>query len=258
MGTTPLRVAFVGKGGAGKSTIAGTLARVLARRGHDVLAVDSDPMPGLALSIGVSAGDAAIADDAVVEQPTGTDGPRYLLRSDLTLDEVIERYTLRAPDGLRFLQFGKLHHSSGPLQRSQHAFRQLVDRLPADRWSVVGDLPGGTRQPFFGWGDFASTIVVVVEPTAASVLTARRLARLADRQADSKRVVAVVNKAEDPADAERVERRTALAVAAVVPVDPDVAEAEWRGRAPIDAAPGSTMEGEVGLLADRLIEGDRT
>ncbi|MDP8932341.1 MAG: AAA family ATPase, partial [Actinomycetota bacterium] len=42
-----MRVAFVGKGGSGKSALAGTLARALARRGESVLVLDSDPMPGL-------------------------------------------------------------------------------------------------------------------------------------------------------------------------------------------------------------------
>ena len=49
-----LRVALVGKGGAGKSVIAGTLARILARRGHRVLALDVDTLPGLALSLGLA------------------------------------------------------------------------------------------------------------------------------------------------------------------------------------------------------------
>ena len=48
----PVWIALTGKGGAGKSVIAGTLAGLLARRGHRVLALDSDPMPGLTMSLG--------------------------------------------------------------------------------------------------------------------------------------------------------------------------------------------------------------
>ena len=55
-----VRVAFVGKGGAGKSAIAGTFARALARRGEPVLAVDSDPMPGLAYYLALQVTYAAI------------------------------------------------------------------------------------------------------------------------------------------------------------------------------------------------------
>ncbi len=43
---------MVGKGGAGKSVIAGTIARLAARDGARVLALDSDPLPGLSLSLG--------------------------------------------------------------------------------------------------------------------------------------------------------------------------------------------------------------
>ena len=71
-----MRVAFVGKGGAGKSALAGTFARVLARRGEPVLAIASDPMPGLAFSVGLDVTDAPIPDDAVEDPPGGEQGPR--------------------------------------------------------------------------------------------------------------------------------------------------------------------------------------
>lgn len=47
----PLRVAVVGKGGAGKTTVTGALARILDRRGLRVLAVDADPDANLASAL---------------------------------------------------------------------------------------------------------------------------------------------------------------------------------------------------------------
>ena len=49
-----MKTAVAGKGGSGKTTIAGTLARVLARQGLDVLAIDGDTNPNLAISIGIT------------------------------------------------------------------------------------------------------------------------------------------------------------------------------------------------------------
>jgi CO dehydrogenase maturation factor len=247
-----IRVAFVGKGGAGKSAVAGTFARLLARRGQPVLAVDSDPMPGLSLSLGLGVVDAPIPDEAVEERPEGEQGPRYRLRRGLSAMEAVERYTQLAPDGVRLLQFGKVRAHVAPLVRSQFAFRQILDELPDDRWNLVGDLPGGTRQPFFGWGRYARTLLVVVEPTAKSLLSARRLARLGLAADRPDRILAVANKVRHAGDADLVRRRTGLQVVAVVPWDEALAEAERLGRALLDHAPGSPAVRVLESMADRL------
>lgn len=50
-----MRIAIAGKGGTGKTTIAGTLARVLARREREVLAIDADTNPNLGNVLGIPA-----------------------------------------------------------------------------------------------------------------------------------------------------------------------------------------------------------
>jgi len=54
-----LKIAIAGKGGTGKTTIVGTLARVLARQGRRVLAIDADSNPNLALTLGLTREQAA-------------------------------------------------------------------------------------------------------------------------------------------------------------------------------------------------------
>lgn len=64
-----LRVAVIGKGGAGKTVLVGTMARLLARQGRQVLAVDLDTSPGLAFSLGVPLGEAGLPAEAVEADP---------------------------------------------------------------------------------------------------------------------------------------------------------------------------------------------
>ncbi len=172
-----MRVAFVGKGGAGKSSLAGTFSRLLAATGERVLALDSDPMPGLAFSLGTERVDHGLPDDVVEEEDA--DG-RFRLAHGLRGVDVVERHAIRGPDGVYFLQLGKARGPRWENTRQHFGFQRVLDDLPGARWGIVGDLPGGTRQPFMTWGRWADTYLVVVEPTPASLLSGRRLARLAE------------------------------------------------------------------------------
>ena len=250
-----MKLVFVGKGGVGKSAVAGTFCRAMARQGHPVLAIDSDPVPGLAYSLGLSISDAPIPDEAIEEKPEGEEGPRYRLRAGLSAGDAVDQYAATAPDGVRFLQFGKVRASTGrALFKSQWVFRQIIRELPDDRWNVVGDLPGGTRQAFTGWGDYARLVLIVVEPTAKSLLTARRLSRLALDQEHPRRIVAVANKVREKGDVETVARRTGLEVIGAIPWDEALAEAEQRMAAPIDMAPDSPAVQAVESLVEHLSE----
>jgi len=249
----PVRVAFVGKGGVGKSVIAGTFARLLARQQPNVLAVDSDPMPGLGFSLGLPGVEAPLPDAALAEIDNEGDGPRLRLSPV----DAAEMYAARAPGGVRFLQFGKLRGHVAELGRSQQIFRLILRGLEDTDWHVIGDLPGGTRQPFFGWAGFARTVVVVAEPTGASLLTARRLANLARSDRAPASLVAVANKVRDPDDIERVTRATGLDVVAAVPLDRAIQRADRLGRAPIDVDPDGPAVAAVATLVEHLLLASR-
>lgn len=112
---------------------------------------------------------------------------------------------------------------------------------------------GGTRQAFFGWGRFARTVLVVVEPTPASLLSARRLARLA-LHSSAPRVVAVANKTGCAADVDLIARRTGLPVVGNIPFDPVQRDADRRGLALLDLDSSTPMVSAVAALALSLTE----
>ncbi len=245
-----IRVAFVGKGGAGKSTIAGTFARLLARRGEPVLALDSDPMPGMPYSLGVAVDDHPIPEDVVVAGGEGR--PRWVLRPGLDAAAMVKRYAAQCPDGVRYLQFGNLWGPVVRLQQAQFAWSQVVAELDAEQWHLIGDLPGGTRQAMFGWAKYADTVCLVVEPTVKSLHTAARLVTLTQAKWGPSRLVVIVNKAQDSADVNRVAERLAVTPTAVVPQDPAVIQADRRGLAPLDASPDGAFAQSVEVLVEQI------
>lgn len=107
-----MKVAIGGKGGTGKTTVAGTLARALGRSGRSVLAIDGDSNPNLASMLGAP-GDEA---EAVAELPRELfvaeerAGERRLV---LTRDpaEVLDGHTVIGPDRVRLLVGTRIDHA---------------------------------------------------------------------------------------------------------------------------------------------------
>ena len=246
----PLWIGVAGKGGAGKSVLAGTLARVLAQRGHHVLAVDSDPMPGLAHSLGVEEPDAPLLMQAA-EKPEK--GP-WRLKPGVGPMTVVRRYTTPAPDGVRMLQLGKAGTDGlAPVNGAVNAFLGTVRRMhEAARlyeWAIVGDLPAGPRQLAAGFSPYARVYVVVVEPTSQSAMTGRRVARIA-RGPLGADVIFVASKVGGTDERDRVERLLGERVDVAIPADQAVRDAERRRVAVVDAAPDSAVVRAVQELAD--------
>jgi CO dehydrogenase maturation factor len=103
-----MKLAVAGKGGSGKTSISGTLARLLARRGHNVVAIDGDSNPNLALTLG-------LPSEQMNDVPTLT---RDLLRrngekAELTqsIDAIFATHSLRAPDGVTLLVMANPQHA---------------------------------------------------------------------------------------------------------------------------------------------------
>lgn len=106
-----MKIAVAGKGGSGKTTIAATLARVLARRGRKILALDADSNPNLSVSLGLPREQAlpTIPRDLLVER-TREDGTKYTAVA-LPPAEIAARYGVPAPDGVTLLVMGQVGHA---------------------------------------------------------------------------------------------------------------------------------------------------
>ena len=108
-----MRVAIAGKGGTGKTTISGTLARLLARRQRQVLAVDADTNPNLHAILGIPYEAASQIVDLprdLLERRTDEDGTvRTVFAADP--EEVLAEYGVNGPDGIRLIVMGKVGHA---------------------------------------------------------------------------------------------------------------------------------------------------
>jgi CO dehydrogenase maturation factor len=236
-----IRLAVIGKGGAGKTVISSTLSRLLARQGRKVFACDLDTNPGLAISLGLPPTEAGLPPEAIEEHPGSIYG--WQLTGSMTPMEVVERFAAVAPDGVRFLGLGKIGSpEKTAAKQSVAALVHLLLGIGEPDWDVIADLEAGPTTPFERYHAFSDDVVVVVGPAWRSAMTARRLLPMVE----DRRLSVVSNRFRDEPD------HPGLAAQIRIPFDPDLAEAERQGLAPLDACPDSPAVAAISRLAARF------
>ena len=255
-----LKIAVCGKGGVGKTLIAGVLARLLARDGVKVLAVDCDSNPNLYSTLGVRREDfervkPISRDFDLVEERTGArPGSGWGAFFSLTpkVDDIPEKYSVNGPDGVKLLVVGSPPSvGTGCLCPELALIRELIRHLVLERdETVIMDMEAGLEHFGRGVTKGVDLLVVVTETTQKSLETVRRIARYV-AELGVKETWCVVNKVFNVDAARKAVKAVedmGLPVKAVIPFDRYVLEADQAGVSPLDLNPRSPAIKEIGRL----------
>ena len=255
-----MKIAMVGKGGSGKTTLAGTLARVLARRQHRVLAIDGDPNPNLALTLGMARADAdriRFIPSNLAQNVTAPTG-EATLRLTMARSTVIEQYAAQAPDGVQLIVMGKPAEGSagsGCMCASHRAVRGLIAEMTDSGEHTITDMEAGLEHLKRGTARNVEAMLIVAEPYYRSLEAASRTFSLAN-ELKIPHVYAVANKVRNEADRQAIEAYCAqhgMPVIGVVPFDEQFVAAEQAAQAPADFADGGPGLRAIEAVADRLV-----
>lgn len=237
-----MKIAVAGKGGVGKTMISAVLARVLARRGFSVLAVDVDPSLNLATSLGVPAEVAAgirpISEETeLIESRVKTSfGP--VINLTPKVDDIIERHSLTAPDGVRLIAVGTVRTGGEGCQCPENAFLRaiLAQLILGQREMAILDMAAGLEHLGRGTAKGVDLMLCIVEPTMKSFDTAVRIVGLS-KDLGIRRVWVVANKLVKGRDESLVESEASavgLDIMGIIPYDESIVEAERKGVSPMD------------------------
>ena len=249
-----MKLAIAGKGGSGKTSVSGTLARLLARRGHRVIAIDGDSNPNLALTLGVDpdlmSSVPTLPPDLLVRTPSGI----QLTRS---FEEVAASNSLEAPDGVRLLVMALPKYAGTGCLCSMHAVvRSLIEAAPAgEKEATILDTEASPEQFSRGTTRHADAVLVIVEPYFKSLETGRRMAALAS-DLGIPDVAIVGNKVRNESDEEVLREFAAtneLRIAGVIPFDAVMRDAERARVSPFDFDPEAVSVAAVDELVDKLL-----
>lgn len=250
------RIAISGKGGSGKTTISGTLARLAGRRVGRVLAVDGDPNPNLGRAMGVHHNGVwplLPTDLMKVEEVEG----RRVSRLALPIGQILREHTVAGPDGVQLLALGEVDEPGKGCLCSRHAMvREIVGAaVEAAGEPVILDMEASLEHMRRGTVRHVDKLLVVAEPYYRALEAAGRLVRLA-REMGLEEIYGVANKVRTTVEEQVVLEyfgSLAIPVIAVIPFDETVTAADLEGRPLLDYDPEAPSVRAVAGMLERLM-----
>jgi CO dehydrogenase maturation factor len=249
-----LRVAVAGKGGAGKTTLSSTLARLFAREGHDVIVVDGDSNPNVATALGIDREHA----EAIQPLPMGLVSRN--LKGNAALKEpvmdIVRRFGGAAPDDVHVLKMAMPAHADEGCLCSAHATVSalLADIEELENTISILDLEASPEHLSRGTTRHVDALLLVVEPYYRSFETAKRMAALAS-ELPIPVVGVVANKLRSADDASAIAEyctRHGLTLLGELPWSTEVLDADKAEIPVIDYDPSGPVVAAVSKLRERL------
>ncbi|MBA3762069.1 MAG: AAA family ATPase [Chthoniobacterales bacterium] len=233
-----MKIAIAGKGGSGKTTIAGIITRLLAERGQNVWAIDADSNPnfGVTLGLGTDAMKQSKAmPSSILKEVKGADG-KATMQLAMPARKVAEDFGTRVSDRVTLLGMHTIEHAGAGCACGGHArVRHLLSGILKEEGVVtVVDMEAGLEHLSRGTDRHVDLLLLVTEPYFKALETARRAAELA-RELGIPRIAAVANKfrsKEDLAAIRNYAEKHGLELVGEIPYDEEIQRADLAAEAP--------------------------
>ncbi len=252
-----MKIAISGKGGVGKTTLAGVMARTLSAQNETVLAIDADPDANLASAVGVSpdrlAGVTPLAEMThFIEERTETKKGGYgsIFKLNPRVDDIPDRFSINH-EGVKLLILGSVPQGGGGCFCPENVLlKNLLSHLFIQRnETVIVDMEAGLEHLGRGSTGYVDAFIVVVEPGMRSIQTAHQIKKLA-MDLGIKRVFIVGNKVQTDEDQRVItENLQEFPILGLMSYNPKVLEADRKGVSPYDID-GRIREEVSGILSN--------
>jgi len=261
-----MKIAVAGKGGVGKTTVAGTLARLLGRDGLKILAVDADPSYTLWSALGIptdvakkivplTRNETLIAERLKIR---GAEAYSGFFKLNPRVDDLAAKFAVKAPDNVSLLVAGTVDvGGSGCMCPSAALLKALMRHLVLGTdEAFVMDMDAGIENLGRGTTQGIDALLVVTEPSRRSLEVLGKIRSLA-RDIDVGRVFAVGNKVTSSEDSMMIQEwveREGLSLLGDIPLDGMIKEADRRGIAPLDFDPSSPGMQAIARMKQQLVQ----
>ncbi|UCC18629.1 MAG: AAA family ATPase [Promethearchaeota archaeon] len=239
-----MKIAVSGKGGVGKTLVAGILARLFAHDEFKVLAIDNDSAMNLSYTLGI---DQNIKSQIVpikemksmIEERTIVKGAGPgVYNINPKVSDIPDRYKVSGPDGLQLLVLGGIEEpATGCLCPENALIRTLLYNLFVKRDEVViVDFEAGIEHLGRGTAKGIDLMLVITEPSQKSLDLCKKIIDLS-KKLGVINIFLIANKIIDNSQKEAIIQKIKnweVPLYHSIPFDPEIAKADLDGKSPID------------------------
>ena len=259
-----MKIAVSGKGGVGKTLVAGTLARLFAKDGYKVLAIDNDSAMNLSYTLGIDEETKSkivpISEmKEMIQERTNVPGAGsgvYNINPEVA--DIPDRYKVKGPNGLELLVLGGIQEpATGCLCPENALIRTLLYNLFVKRDEVViVDFEAGLEHLGRGTAKGIDVMLVVSEPSQKALDLSSKIIQLS-KKLGIINIYLIANKLIDEQQLDVINELINdwdVPLFHTIPYDTEIGKADLKAIPPLDYAPDSSAIKSIENLYLKLKE----
>ena len=226
------------------------------------MAIDADPSPNLALTLGIPLDEAnkivPVSENTQLLKSKTRTNFEGVYRLSFTVDDIVEKFGVKSPYGINLLVMGTVRSAgTGCTCPANAVIRALLRHLIVERDEVVVmDMEAGVEHMGRGTAKHVDTMLIVADSSLKSLETAKKIYRLAI-ETGIKNAFIVGNKVRNLGEGELIQRFAAknkIPILDLIPYDKTILKADREGETPLKYAGDSKGIATIQEIGEKLLK----